>query len=120
VTDWDDGLLQAIARRNWIILAVLVLLSAFWQSANVTIGVGCGGLIAIFGHHWRQLALKKALGQVSGANRSFQIGYLFRLATLAAVIYLLIVPLKISPVALAAGLSVVVINILITTLTRSL
>jgi len=119
VTDRDDGLLQAIARRNWVILATLILISLGWQSVNVTIGVAGGGLIAIVGHHWRHLALKKVLGQASGTARGFQIGYMVRLATLAGAIYLLIVPLQTPPAALAAGLSTVVINILITTVTKS-
>lgn len=118
MTDRDSGLLKAIARRNWVILATMLLASLAWRSAPVTLAVACGGLIAIIGHSWRHRELKIMLEQAAGTRR-FQVGYLVRLAVLAITIYLLIVPMQLPPVPLVAGLSVVVINILFTTVTRA-
>lgn len=113
----DDRLLADISRRNWIILALLVLASLFWLSAAVTLGVVSGGLLAIIGHHWRYRALLKILQ--GGEARRFQFGYFIRLGTLALILYALIVILKVHPIALVIGLSVVVINIIFTTMQRT-
>jgi hypothetical protein len=51
--------------------------------------------------------------------RGFKFSYLIRLGALTAALFLLIALAKVHPVALAAGLSVVVINILWITLKRS-
>jgi hypothetical protein len=47
VTDQDDQLLETLARRNWQILAAFLLLSLFWGSRTVSLGVLAGGLVAI-------------------------------------------------------------------------
>ena len=118
-TDRDAALLQALTRRNWIIFTVLVLVSLSWRSLPVTLGVACGGLIALTGHYWRKRSLEKILGRDPGGTSRFLFGYLLRLACFAAALYVMIVPLQLPPVAIVAGLSVVIINILITTVSRS-
>ena len=119
MSETDQELLPIIARRNWIILALLVIGSLAWRSMSVTGGVAAGGLIVIVGHTWRQRALTKLLTG-NGGRFGFQFGYVLRLAVFGAAIYLLIVPLGVHPLALAVGLSVVVINLLWTTLQRTL
>lgn len=112
-------MLHDIARRNWSILGLLILASLLWWSLPVTLGVAAGGLLAIFGHHWRERSLRKMLALPhAGSAKGFQLGYLFRLAFLGSAIYLLIVKAKVAPLALAAGLSVVVLNIYWTTFRR--
>lgn len=118
--DQDEHLLEEIARRNWIILAFLVLLSLPWRSLDVTLGVLSGGLLAIIGYLWLYRSLQRTLAESSRHSaKGFQFSYLVRLGALAAALFLLIAIAKVHPVALAAGLSVVVINILWTTLKRS-
>lgn len=108
----DDQLLREIAQRNWSILGLLILLSLFWWSSMVTLGVAGGGLLAIFGHHWRERSLRKMLTQPhAGSAKGFQIGYIIRFAFLGSAIYLLIVKAQVAPLALVAGLSVVLLNI---------
>jgi hypothetical protein len=120
VSDHEAGLLKGLNRRNWIILALLCLASLPWLSAAVTLGVLGGGLLAIVGHYWRYRALLAILGSTpEGAARRFQIGYIVRLGTLALSLFALIAIIKVDPVALIIGLSVVVINILFTTWQRS-
>ena len=115
----DEHLLRDIARRNWIILGLLILFSLFWWSQSITLGVAGGGMVAIFGHHWRERSLRKMLTQPhAGSAKGFQIGYIIRLAFLGSAIYLLIVKARVAPLALAAGLSVVLLNIFWMTLRR--
>lgn len=119
MTDRDEQLPAEMARRNWVILGILVLLSLLWRSLPVSLGVLGGGLISIAGFHWMHRSLRQALsGAEPGAARRFQMTYFIRLGALAAAIAVLIVPAKVHPAALAAGLSVVVLNILWTTLKR--
>lgn len=118
--DQDDQLLGDIARRNWVVLTGLVLLSLLWRSAAVTLGVLSGGLVAIGGYLWLQHSLKKVITEPSRHSaRSFKFSYIVRLGSLAAALLLLIAVAGVDPLGLAAGLSVVVINILWTTLKRS-
>jgi hypothetical protein len=121
VTNPDEQLLRQIALRNWLILGGLVLASLLWRSSSVSLGVLAGGLVAIAGHYWRYIALKKLLDiPGSGSRGSFQIGYFIRLTALVAVVYLLIVKVEVHPLALIVGLSTVVINILMTTVKGSI
>ncbi len=119
VNDRDEQLPAEMARRNWWILAGLVLLSLLWGSAAVSLGVLAGGLISIAGFYWLHYSLKQALSEPSpGSAKRFQFSFLFRLATLAAAIAVLIAAVRVEPAALAAGLSVVIINLLLTILIR--
>jgi len=119
VKNKDDQLLEVMARRNWYILGVLVLLSLLWRSVTVTKGVLAGGLLAIIAYGWLYRSLSKALSNPDRTTaRGFQVTYFVRLAALAAAIFLLIAKGGVNPVALSAGLSVVIINILWTTFRR--
>lgn len=119
MTDKDDQFLAALARRNWYILAGLILLSLMWRSVAVTQGVLTGGLVAILAYSWLYLSVVKALAYPDrGAPKRFQMGFIVRLAVLGAAIFLLLVKGGVNPLALAAGLSVVVINVIWTTFRR--
>jgi len=119
VTDRDEHLLDEIARRNWLVLATLVLFSLAWRSPEVSAGVLAGGLVAIGGYHWLHRSLRKLLDTPGQAGTGgYKFGYLIRLATLAIVLLLLIAVIRVNPVALAAGLSTVVLNLLWTAIKR--
>lgn len=115
----DADLLTALARRNWIILGALLLLSLPWRDTAFSLGVLGGGLLALFSYRWLHRSLSKLLGQAGGSARGFQFGYLLRLVFLAAALYLLIAVAQVHPLGLALGLSVVVLNILWTTWKRA-
>lgn len=119
LTQQDDQLLVEVARRNWLILIVLVVLSLFWQSRSVTMGVLSGGFLVIINYRWMGRSLSKLLGnpQLSAAKR-FKWNYLFRLVFIACAIYILLVRVEVHPLALAVGLSVVVINLIVATAKR--
>lgn len=115
----DDRLLAEMARQNWMILGVLVLISLFWQSLSVTLGVLAGGVLVIINYRWLGRSLVKVLDNPHrGAEKGFKRNYMFRLAFVACAIYLLLVRGGVHPFALAAGLSVVVINLFVITVKR--
>jgi hypothetical protein len=119
VTQKDDQLLAVMARRNWIILIVLVLLSLFWQSPPVTYGVLAGGLLVIFNYRWLGRSLLKLIDDPQQHSaKGFKRNYFFRLIVVASAIYLLLVRGGVDPLALVIGLSVVVLNLMITTVKR--
>lgn len=119
--DRDEQLLGELARRNWIVLALLLLLSLPWRSLPISGGVLAGGLLAIISYRWLFHSLQKTLGHPThGAAKGFQITYFIRLGALGTAIFLLVAQVRVHPVALAAGLSVVVVNIFWTTVKRSL
>jgi len=119
VTQRDDLLLAEMARRNWIILIVLVLLSLFWQSPPVTYGVLAGGLLVIFNYRWLGRSLQNLIGDPQlHVVKGFKRNYLFRLIVVVSAIYLLLVRGGVHPLALVVGLSVVVLNLMITTIKR--
>ncbi len=120
MTDRDDQLLRELARRNWQILGLLTLGSLVFFDGRISLGVVAGGLVVIVAHHWRERALRSMLAATdAGAGKRYQLGYLFRLAFLGSAIYLLIAQAHVTPLALAVGLSVVVLNIFWTTIKRA-
>lgn len=115
----DDRLLKDLSRRNWIVLVLLTLVSLAWQSIQITQGVIAGGLLAIVAYRWLEKSLLKVIGNPhTGAATGFKFAYFLRLGFVAIALYLLIAVAKLHPVALAVGLSVVVVNILWTTFRR--
>lgn len=119
MSDRDDDLLVRLTRRNWITLAVFVACSTFWPDHHVVLGVLGGGLVAVVGYHWLQHALKKALAEPDTYSaRRFQFGYPIRLGALAAALIVLIVVVKVNPIALIAGLSVVIVNVFLIAVQR--
>ena len=109
----DEQLLRQMTQRNWIILALLVAISTFWQAADISFGVLSGGLVAIVAYHWRHKALRKMLAAPNVFSaKGFQFGYIVRLAFIGSAIFLLIAKFKVHPLALVIGLSIVVLNIL--------
>lgn len=119
MTGRDERLPAELARRNWLILAVLLILSLFWRSLPVTLGVLGGGLVAIAGFYWLRRSLTETLNRpVAGAAKRFKLSFVFRLAALTASLFVLIVWLRVHPLGLVAGVSVVTLNIFITIFKR--
>ena len=110
--DQIEQLPAQLARRNWYILALLLLGSLPFRDPALSIGVMVGGLVAIAGFYWLRRSLARLLDQPSGGAKFFyQFGYIVRLAVLAMVIVVLVGIVKIHTVGLIIGLSVVMINL---------
>jgi hypothetical protein len=113
----EEQLLDEIAKQNLVIFLLLIGLSLFWTSISVTLGVVIGGLISIGGYTWLHGSLKKMMKNPNRrAARKFQWSYVFRLIAIGLALFLAIAFLKVNPVALCFGLSVVVFSILVGTL----
>lgn len=121
MSDPDDRLLERIALQNWLVLAVLVTLSLWWRQLPVSLGVFFGGMVSIISYRWLHQSLKRVLAQPhNGSARTFQARYLLRLGALTVIVFVLLTRVEVHPVGLAVGLSVVVVNLLCTTLLRTL
>ena len=119
--DQIERLPAQLARRNWIILAVLLLGSLPFGNLALSVGILVGGLVAITGFFWMRHSLRRLLEQpTDGTKFRYQFGYIIRLATLAAVLAVLIAIVKIHVIGLVIGLSVVIINLFWMTAQRTL
>ena len=118
--DQIEQLPAQMARRNWWILALLLICSLPFGNPALSTGVLVGGLIAIAGFLWLRRSLNRLLEQpTDGARFRYQFGYIVRLAALAAVVFVLVGIVKIHTVGLVIGLSVVVINLFWITVQRA-
>ena len=109
-----------MARRNWIILALLLIGSLPFGNPALSIGVLIGGLIAIGAFLWLRRSLGHLLEQPTGGARfRYQFGYIVRLAALAVIIVVLVGIVKVHTVGLVIGLSVVIINLFWITVQRA-
>ena len=116
-----EDLPALLSRRNWLILGVLLGASLPFANWPVTFGILAGGMVAIGGFAWLKRSLTRLLsGSEGGAKARYQFGYVLRLLALAGILALLVAVVRIHPVGLAIGLSVVVINLLWLTLQRAL
>lgn len=121
MTDQDAGLATALARRNWVILALMVVVSLLWRSPPVTLGVLGGGLVIAINYHWMGRSLTRLLDDPRRApqRKIFTgINYLLRLVVMGLAIYLLVAQVKVHPIGLAVGLSLYVVNLIYSTIRR--
>ncbi len=119
MTRHDDQLLKQVGRLNWLVLILMVLVSLFWQSLSVTLGVAAGGLLVILNFGWMGHSLFKVISAPQAYSpRGFKRNYFFRLIVVGSAIYLLLVRGGVEPLALVVGLSVVVVSLLLITLKR--
>ena len=110
----EESLLDEIAKQNLVIFLILIGLSLFWTSLAVTMGIVVGGLISIGAFRWLHRSVKKMISNPSRrTGLRLQWSYFFRLIAIGLALYLAIAILKVSPVALSIGLSVVVLSIFI-------
>jgi hypothetical protein len=101
---------------NWILLAVLVAGSLFLLSARFSLGILSGGLISIINFYWLYRSLLSVFTkQLHRARVALMIRYYVRLAVTAFVLYWLISGNLVDVIGLVIGLSIVVLNIVLTT-----
>ncbi|MDH3453854.1 MAG: ATP synthase subunit I [Desulfuromonadales bacterium] len=110
--DQIERLPAQLARRNWIILALLLVGSLPFGNLSLSSGILAGGLVAIGGFIWLRRALGQLLQQPAGGARfRYQFGYFVRLSALVVVLAILVAVVKIHAVGLIIGLSVVLLNL---------
>jgi hypothetical protein len=112
-----DPLQRRLEITNWIVLAVLVAGSLFLQSARFSLGILLGGVISIVNFHglYRNL-LSVFRKHLDRARSALMVRYYLRLAVTAVALYWIISRNLVDVIGLVIGLSVVVLNIALTTL----
>ncbi len=114
-----DPLQKRLEIQNWIVLGILTLISFIFASTDFALGILCGGILSIANYYWLYCSVKKAFLQVSDRTKLFlMIRYYIRFILTGIVLYFLITLTTVSVVGLLIGLSVVVINIVFTTVTE--
>jgi hypothetical protein len=109
-----DPLQKRLEITNWIVLAVLVVLSAVFMPLKFTWGILFGGLICIINFHWLYRNLRNVFQQLAdGAKSAIMIRYYPSFVLTAVILYLIISKQLADVICLLIGLSVVVINIAI-------
>ena len=112
-----DPLQQKLEKLNWAILALFVLISLIFMPAPFTLGVLLGGLISIVNFFWLKRDLRVVFGDLTGrAKAAVMFRYYIRFFVSAVIIFFIITRTVADVMGLLIGLSIVVINIVLTLL----
>ena len=111
-----DPLQKRLEITNWALLATLVAGSLLLRSSRFSLGVLYGGLISIVNFHWLYRNLLNVFTKhPSQARKAILVRYTIRLAVTGLVLYWIISGNLADVIGLVIGLSVVVLNIILTT-----
>ncbi len=111
-----DPLQKRLEIMNWILLAILVVGSLLLHSSRFSLGVLYGGLISTVNFHWLYRNLLSVFTKhPSQARKAILVRYYIRLAVTGLVLYWIISGNLADVIGLVIGLSVVVLNIILTT-----
>jgi hypothetical protein len=112
-----DPLQKKLEITNWILLVALLAGSLLLGSSRFSLGILCGGLISVINFHWlyRNLlsVFNKNLHRIKAA---LLVRYYARLAVTAIILLWVISGNHVDVIGLVIGLSVVVVNIVLTTI----
>lgn len=113
-----DPLQKRLEITNWIILAVLFVVSFALAGRALYLGVLLGGFISILNFHGMALGLRGLFRNPSGNVKGpTMVKYYIRLVLTAIVLFFLISTDTVDVIGLLIGLSVVVINLVFTMIT---
>jgi ATP synthase I chain len=111
-----DPLQKRLEITNWILFAVLLAGSLLLRSARFSLGIILGGLISVVNFHWLYRNLLSVFANEMNRVRSaIMRRYYIRLAVTAVSLYWIISGNIVDVIGLVIGLSVVVLNIVLTT-----
>lgn len=112
-----DPLQRRLEILNWITLGFLVSISLIFWSSDFTLGILLGGLISIASFTWRQRDLKAVFRNLtSRAQAAIMFRYYIRFIVSAVAIYFIITKTTADVIGLLIGLSLVIINIVLSLL----
>ena len=113
-----DPLQKNIEFVNWIVLAVFFIPALILTPFKFALGILLGGFISIINFYWMERGLCGLFIKTSkNVKASIIIKYYIRLGLIAIVLYFLIANGTVNVIGLLIGLSVVVINIIVTLIT---
>jgi hypothetical protein len=112
-----DPLQKRLEITNWIVLAVFLSISAVFLPNRFTLGILLGGLISILNFHWLYHNLKNVFQSLTErAKSSIMAKYYLRFILTAILLFIIITKDLVHVLGLLIGLSIVVINIVMTTI----
>lgn len=112
-----DPLQKRLEWTNWILLVALVSLSLIVGSRRFTLGILFGGLISIINFYWLYRNLLSVFSKhLNRARMALMLRYYLRLTITAIVLYWIISRDMVDVIGLVTGLSIVVLNIVLTTI----
>ena len=112
-----DPLQKRLEITNWIILTVILVISLALGSTRFSLGILCGGLISVVNFHWLYRNLLSVFTKhMDRAGKAILIRCYIRLALTAFVLYWVISGRLVDVIGLVIGLSVVFMNIVLTTI----
>jgi hypothetical protein len=110
-----DPLQKKIEFVNWIVLTILFIPALILTPFKFALGILLGGFISIINFYWMERGLRGLFENTSkNVKTPIMVKYYIRLALTAVTLYFLIANETVNVVGLLIGLSVVVINIIIT------
>lgn len=113
-----DPFQRKIEIANWIVLAVIFITSWIFTPFDFYLGVLLGGFISILNFYWMERGLRGIFNNTAAKVKGgVMIKYYIRLILTAIVLYFLIANATVNVIGLLIGLSVVVINIIVTLIT---
>lgn len=106
---------RKVEAGNWITLGVILALSLLFLSGRFALGVLVGGLVSIVNFYWLSRDLKNTLRKHAGRAKPFMVlKFYVRLIITGVVLFVVITRTPVDIFGLVLGLSVVVINVVIT------
>ena len=113
-----DPLQRKIEFANWIVFAILFIPALIFAPLKFALGILLGGFISILNFYWMERGLRGIFTNTAGnVKGQVLVNIIIRLALTAVVLYFLIADDTVNVIGLFIGLSVVVINIIITMIT---
>lgn len=100
---------------NWVALGVILTLSFLFLSGRFALGVLLGGLVSIVNFYWLSRDLKSTLLRHAHRAKPFMmVKYYIRFIVTGVVLFVVITRAPIDIFGLVLGLSVIVINVIVT------
>ena len=109
--------LELIAKRSLQLLAFLILLSLFFASWAVSLGIILGGAVAILNFRWLWLIMEKVLLEKKGIHG---LQALVKFTVLLAAVYAIFRYIGVAPIAFIVGVSTLFLSIVWETIRESL
>jgi hypothetical protein len=107
---------RRMERRNWWILGALLAASVLLLPLRFTAGVAAGGVLSILGFHTLEAIVSRILRLPAYKARARIVAYHYaRLGVFFGILALVLGLRLVDPLALVIGLSVVVMNLILTT-----
>lgn len=116
MTDIKKTILQRkVEVGNWVTLGIILVLSLCFLSVKFAVGVLVGGIISIVNFYWLFRDLKSSLLKHAERAKPFMVvKYYIRLIVTGVVLFVVITQMPVDIFGLVLGLSVVVINVIVT------